>query len=488
MNNQASDARSLRQKVISALLWSAAQSWGSKLVGLLIFMVLARLLRPDELGTFEATLLVIGFVGMFIDQGLSEAVVQRPEIGSGQLNAVFLINMVMAIAITTGLLAGATPVAGLLGVPEAAPVICALSMGIPLTGMVFCQWALHRRNFNYRWLTVSGWTATLVSGIAAIVLAHQGFGVWSLVAQSLISNSVTVGMLWYGSRWRFSWEFDFAGVREMVHYGLARLGSTLLDFAGTKFIAILVATTLGPAALGLYAVGNRIYTALMQLLSAAVLDVAHNSFSRLAGDEAALTEAYYKAITVTSAAAVPVFVMTGALAPELTIWLFGAQWAESANVMRPLALLGAVQVMQFYNGTIGNAIGKPWIWLRLQLIRTVVVISVLLYVSGVGLDRMIWWFVGLHLAVTPLSFWLVNRVAGISIFRIARRTWPFLLGSGLMYATVAFSRPGLERLGCAVSLQAVSLSLAGGGAYGFVILLFAREPVRAILRLFRRHE
>ena len=96
-------SESLRSKVITGLFWSMIQSWGVKLATLLVFMVLARVLDPYQLGVFAAAMVVLSFVGLFIDQGLSQAIVQTAQITVRQLNTVFLINLILAALIYAGL-------------------------------------------------------------------------------------------------------------------------------------------------------------------------------------------------------------------------------------------------------------------------------------------------------------------------------------------------------------------------------------------------
>src|SRR5690606_8621529 len=120
----------------------------------------------------------------------------------------------------------------------------------------------------------------------------------------------------------------------------------------------------------------------MQLLSSVILDVAHAGFSRIAGERERLAEAYYRAMTATAAFAVPCLVLVSAVAPELCVVVFGSVWAGSAEILRPLALLGAVQTMQYYNGTGLNAVGKPGISFLIVLVRAAVTVGVLAATRG----------------------------------------------------------------------------------------------------------
>lgn len=482
------DSRSLRQKVLSGLAWSALQGAGVKLSGLLLFMLITRLVAPEELGLFSAAATVMGFITLFIDQGLSEAVVQRQQITAQQVNSVFLINLGISIVLVLLLWLVAPHIASHFKLPGLTDVLRVSSLGILIGAICFSQWAMQRRNFQYRWLAITAIASSLGAGLLALGMANQGMGVWALVAQGVAGTTITAVLLWSVPQWRFSFEFDFQGVGAMVRYGLNRLGANLLDYANTRYIDFFIVGMLGPAALGLYSVGVRIQQALMQTLSAAILDVAHNSFSRMAHDRPALIEAYYKAVTVTAAVAVPPFVLSAALAPEAIQVLFGRPYAESAAVLGPLSLLGAVQVVQFYNGTIFNALGRPSIGLAFLVLKTILTLLALWAAQDRDLAGLVMAYVFAQLATTPASFYLVQRLVGISMVRTFQHVWRFVAINAAVWWLIAYLRPVLEQHNLSVMVQGLALGLVAVAAYAAGMTLFARHQVAGIVALLRKRQ
>ena len=113
----------LRAKVRSGVLWSAVQNWGVRLSSLLLFMVVARWLSPEQLGLFAAATVVIAFLNLLSEQGLGEALVQREEITQEQINSVFWLNLGASLLIV-GLLWFVAPlIAALMKLPELVPIL-----------------------------------------------------------------------------------------------------------------------------------------------------------------------------------------------------------------------------------------------------------------------------------------------------------------------------------------------------------------------------
>jgi O-antigen/teichoic acid export membrane protein len=478
-------SESLRSKVITGLFWSMIQSWGVKLATLLVFMVLARVLDPYQLGVFAAAMVVLSFVGLFIDQGLSQAIVQTAQITVRQLNTVFLINLILAALIYAGLWFAAPLISSYFKMAELTSILRVASLSIVVSATCLTQLAMLHRNFMYRWLAVRALVATLVAGVIGVICALKGLGSWSLVIQTLLNTVIGAIMIWAHPQWRFSFDFDFAGVLALLRYGMTRLGTSLLDFANTRYIEIFVATVLGPVALGIYSVGVRIYQALMQALSLAILDVAHSGFSRLAENPAALAGAYYKAVTLTAAVAVPVFCLLAAIAPEVTIVFFGDKWSGSAQVLQPMALLGALQVVEYYNGTLFNAIGRPAIGLKFLIFKTVVTFLALWMVKNPELQTIVYAYVASQLFTIPLSFYLVHRLVGISLRAVWLHTWRFLIACMLGIGSIALSRHVDVIAQLSVLPRFIVLGAIGSVAYASFLMLAARAQLRELFVMIR---
>jgi O-antigen/teichoic acid export membrane protein len=475
----------LRRKVLSGLLWTVIQNWGGKVITLVLFSILARLLEPHEFGVFASAMAVLGFVAIFVEQGLSEAIVQRPMVTPRLLNTAFVVNFSLAIFVFALLWFASPLIAKHMGIFELTGILRAASLSILFTALGFSQQAMQRRNFQYRWLAICAFSSTLVSGILGTILALNGHGAWSLVAQIVIAAAMNAALLWIRSQWAFSFEFDFAGVRSLFGYGMNKLGTQILDFGNTRYIEIFLATTLGASALGSYLVGVKIYQSLMQALSGAILEVAHSGFSRIAHDRAAIVGAYYKAITLTSAVAVPIFVLLACVAPEVTVVFFGEKWRQSADIMRPMALLGAVQVLQFYNGTVYNALGKPFIGLLFNVFKTLITFTILWLSRDVALAAIIWWYIFGQILTTPPSFMLARKLVGISFRSIASRIWPFLAGCVVASAVISMLRANALLTEWHPIYRLFLLSSVGTLTYlGFVVLA-AREQLYEMVTVLK---
>ncbi len=471
---------SLGRKVRLGLLWSLVRHWGSRLISFALFVLVARLLQPVDVGLFAASMTVLAIIEVFVDSGLGRAIVQRRELTPAQINLAFWVNAASAVVLSVLLWFAAPLAAQWLNLPALTGVLRTGTLWLIFSALGLAQLALYERRLDYRGLAVRTLTATAVSGVTGVSLAALGYGAWSLVVQSLVMTGLMAAMLWYRSPWRPTRDFAPEGFGEMLHYGVRILGSRILDFANNRSIELILAATLG-----LYQIGARLYQTLMQLLSSAILDVAHSGFSRLADDRPRLQAAYYRSVGATAAIAMPCFVALGLLAPEVSTVLFGQRWAGSAAVLMPLALLGATQVVQFYNGGTLNAIGLSSVTLRINLAKVAATAISLALTWGQPLGVIVGGFVAGQLCVSPYSYAMARKHVGVSLRATWRAMRPYVIGLAAMLAVTLALRQIPAVAAAPVLLRLVLLAAAAALAYAGTCMMLGRAQLRELWRELR---
>jgi O-antigen/teichoic acid export membrane protein len=291
--------------------------------------------------------------------------------------------------------------------------------------------------------------------------------------------------LWWRPIWRPGTAMRRDSFGPLLRFAASVAAIRLVDFISSRSIELLIVGAHGVAALGLYAVGAKVYQVALQSISSSVLDVAMSAMSRLAADLARVRGAYLAAVQISAYVAAPAFVGGAALAPELVRVLFGARWTDAEPIMRLLLLLGAVQCLQFFNGTCLNALGRPRLTLMVNLIRMVVVLCVLTLFPGRDAYGMTIAYVGALLLMGPLSHVITWRVLELGRWELPSRVWPPLLCSAIGFVAVELARaPLASRVGSA-ALQLPLLGLLYVLVLALVMLLFLRPQLLTVWTLFR---
>lgn len=405
----------LKRRTAVALAWSAMQSWGVKLFALAVFFVLARFLSPAELGLAQSVILTLAFVAILSEQGFQDAIVQRKDLSHDDLNLPFAVSMLTAVSASAVLFFFSREIADLLKVPDAASLIAISAVIPPLTAASIFEIAMRRRSMDFKTPAKAALFAALISCSVALVMAMGGFGAASLIGQAIATAGITLMILSRKPLWVPTSRIVFSTFKSILGYSTSAFGSRLLDFFSSKIVDLIILSKFGLSALGVYAVGSKLYQTLLQLLASALIDVALSALSKLTNDLDKMRIFYLRLLFISSFSVTPLFALIAALAPEICLVLFGPQWEGAQHVTRWLCVLGAVQVVQFFNSSAVGAIGKATQILFMNILKFSFGVTALLVLPVSSIEDAAACYVVAQFCVTPVSFYLGARATMASL-------------------------------------------------------------------------
>ncbi len=410
-----SEEGALQKRVARGLTWTLIDTWGSQLLGLIVFILLARLLTEVDFGLVALAAVFVAFAQLLVDQGLGDALIQRPSLTRSQIDTAFWVAVFTGVLLTVAGIVLAGPIAGLLGEPRLAPIIQVLSLTFVMVALNSIQMALLRREMRFRSLAIRKLLAVGVGGVVGISMAVLDPSPWALVGQQLAAAGVSVVALWAVSPWRPGRHASRAEFWPLFSFGIHIVGGDILNFLSRNTDKLLIGATLGTGALGFYAVAYRILDTSQVLLVNAARKLAFPVFSRLQHDHDRMRRAYSRVNRALSVVTMPAYVGLALVASEAIPLIFGERWTSSAPVAAILFLIGPVLTVQLFSGALMNAVGHPEVTFRIRLITSVVnvagfLIAVALFGTIIAVAAA---FVIRGYLVMPLILWWLRKYAGI---------------------------------------------------------------------------
>ncbi len=430
----------LREKAVRGVAWSAARNWGSRLITLVVWIVLARLLPAEAFGLIAAAMAYVAFVNVFVEQGFVSAVIQRDDLEDGHLDTAFWTSLGLGVLLAGASVAAAPFVARFFDQPSLAPVIQWMAPALVLAALAGMPQALFERALNYRLLAVREFVAAAVGGFVGVVMAVNGFGLWSLVGWQLGERTASVAVLWAATDWRPGRAVTRRHFGDLFGFGINIVGTNLLDYVNNRSDDLIILYVLGPEALGLYEIAYRLFTNGKQIVTQSVSSVAFSTFSRLQAEPARMKQGFYTATQVVGAVAFPIFLGSAALAPQLVEALFGAKWLpESAQVFQVLAWIGLLHSVFYFNSAVMLASGKPHWRLGLNALNAVVNVAAVLLVVRWGIVAVAAAYTIRGYVLAPLQIWAVRQLIPIEVGSYVRRL-AAPLGCSLAMAAIVWGR------------------------------------------------
>ena len=427
---------SIKQQAIKGIIWSGIQNWGSQAGSLIIFLVLARLLSPEDFGLVALANTFLAFFNIFIDQGFSSALIQRHQIEEEHINTAFWIQISLGLVFTILGFSSANLIAEIFQKPSLARILKWFSVLFTLNSLNIVQRTILKRKLAFQTLAIRSLSGIFISGIVGISFALSDYGVWSLVGQQLTFEIVGVIAFWYLSDWRPRLQFSLTHFKDLSNFGISIFGSKILTFFNQHTDNLLIGYFLGEVALGYYAVAYRVLQVLTQLLVRTGNQVALPVLSRFQVEPDRFLRVFYKIIKFASLIALPVFLGVVTLASELVVIIFGEKWEASIPIMQVLAFGGIVYLILFFNRSVFVAMGKPSWRLCLEFLNVFLNTIACLIAVRYGILAVAFAYVISDFLVIPASLWTLKRIMNISLKAYLRQfASPLICASSMMILT-----------------------------------------------------
>jgi teichuronic acid exporter len=419
---------SLVHKTASAAKWSALDVFMRQGVQFVITVILARILTPEEFGVVALLSLFVGVAAVFIDGGLSSALVQRRNTTQADESTVFFFNLGMG-AVSGVLICAAAPwVAVFFNQPVLQYLSYAMALSLFVGAFGSIHTALLNKEMNFKITAKVGAVSSVVGGTVAIYMASQGYGVWSLVGHTVASGIGTVLSLWVWHPWRPGWNFSVASLRSLFRFGGYEMASTLLDVFYTNLYSILIGKMYSVRDVGLFNRARNTQLVPVMVMLSIVQRVAYSAFSSVAEDKARLIRGLRQAQAVAMFVNMPIMVGVILLAEPLVLTLFGNQWLPCVPMLQVLGLGGILWPLSILNLNMLRAQGHSGLRLRIEVIKKGVAIILTVAASYYGIMAIAWaqvvvsvctYFLNTHYTKVLLAYSGLNQLRDLSMNFVA---------------------------------------------------------------------
>ena len=190
-------ADSIKTKTVHGVIWSALERFSLQGVQFLINIVMARLLLPSDYGLIAMLAIFLQISQAFVDSGFTNALIQRKDRNEVDFSTVFYFNIVIAVVFYLILFVAAPWIADFYHMPA----LVAMARVIALNLIISALSAVHKTKLtiaiDFKTQAKASFTAAVVSGVMGIWMAYTGWGVWSLVVQTLMNALFLTLLLYY---------------------------------------------------------------------------------------------------------------------------------------------------------------------------------------------------------------------------------------------------------------------------------------------------
>ncbi|MBT3278249.1 MAG: lipopolysaccharide biosynthesis protein [Phycisphaerales bacterium] len=400
-------ATTLKKQALSAVLWTGLGRCGRQGVMLLIQLVLARLLEREEFGLLVIPVAIASLSKILVDGGFGRALIQKKDITEADKCSVFYFNIFVGFLITAGIALSAPWIATFYGKPQLAPLIRWISLAVLIRSIGTNHSQLLTKAMNFKAQLKATMVAVLIGGATGITLAAIGFGVWALVAQTLVIATVWAIAIWIVSPWRPSWRFSWSSLKSLLPFGSRVFASSLLTSVFSNLYMLLFGKlfTVG-ATLGDYTQARRLQLAPTGIISNIVQRVSFPLFASIQDSHEKIRVVMRKSISMLCLINMPIILFLATSGEVLITVLIGEKWLPAVPYLRIIAIWGIIQPLQTIHVQKFMGLGHSGLYLKIDILRKGLTIlnilityhfnSILIMLAGQALCNLIGFLICMH--------------------------------------------------------------------------------------------
>lgn len=409
-----------RARAASAGIWSSIDVLLRQMVQFVVSIILARLLMPADFGIIALATFFSSLAVVFIQGGLTTALVQRQGTSYAEENAGFWLNLAASGVFALILVAVASPVASFYGQPLLRPLLFMAGAQVVLSALGAVQMALLTREMRFATLAKAGIASGIASGALGVAAAFYGAGVWALALQSILSVAVYSAALWLASPWRPSWRVQFGAARPLISFGAWLSLSSVLEVGYTQGFSLLLGKLHGVRDLGLYTRGANTQLLPTTVISTILARIVLPLFAPRADDAGAMLRGLRMANALVMLLNVPMMLGLILIPGPVIQTLFGAKWLPAAPILAILAVGGLFYPLHVMNLQILLAQGKSNTFFRIEIAKKLVGLVCVIVGSIFGIKGLAWSQVAMSIIALGINLEPTRRSLG---YGLGRQLW-----------------------------------------------------------------
>ena len=425
------------KKIISSLVYKFIERLGVKGLGLVISIVLARLLAPEEFGQIAIMNVFINLSQVIVDSGFTTALIQRKDITERDYSTVFFINLGLAFVCYLMLQIAAPWISGYYEQDITKPLQI-YAVTVFFNAFNALQLARMQKQMEFRKVMICSLIATVISGLAGVAAAYCQFGLWALVIYNILNNAIICITAAFAEKWLPKFEFSLHRAKILFSYGWKMFISAVLCSLYADIRSLVIGKKFSGNDLAYYNRGQQFPQVISHTLDSAIQSVMFPTMAAVQDEKKKLAGMLRSAETMGAYVILPVMFGLAAVSEPVVQLLLTDKWLPCVPYMQWLCIANAAVPMISSNLIAIKASGRSDIYMRLEMIRRVVMLVILM--TTVVVFRSV--------EVIAISFCISNwldavismvpakKLVGYGIRAQFADLWKIILSSTAMFAAV----------------------------------------------------
>lgn len=403
-------------KFANGLTWTAGATIAKSIFPFCQYILFARVLTVSDLGLLSIISIIVGFAQIFIDAGLSNAVITQLGSDEKKLSSVFWFHILSGFSIMAVFLIFSPVILMLLKCPQLLHYSLLIGVIFPLLSTSQFLISFFQKKLLFKKIAKADFTSSFSGVFISILMVINKPDIISYIVGLVVTNAVLLAILFKNTRGvlKIKLYFNIRDVLLYFKYGSYQLSERSLNYLSANVDKIIINHFFGLNILGYYNCAYQLMLKPIGIINVSFARVTLPFMSMLAGNYKELNNLLINITKKITFVTFPIYSLMFIFSKEIILFLYGSGFQESIFILQIFSVIGVVWSLGNPIGSYLLSLGKVKLSFLINLYQFVIVLAALLIGAHYSLRVML----VLYVAVTvifflPLDFIICSKCTGM---------------------------------------------------------------------------
>ena len=409
-----------QSKIVSGVKWTALSSLVVVVVQTLQIIIVSRFLTKEEFGIASLVLVMSGFAQIFIDFGISNALISKKEISKKEIDSLFWLTLIISFIVFVLFNVLSPLISGFYEIKEISSLIFILSLTILFSGVSSLYKSLKQRDLDFNYMAIIDVLGVIVGLIISSIVAYKGGGAYSLIF-AIFASSCLVSILYIiNGLNKFGFPKSFIKKIDLEYYikfGLFQLGEKFLIYFNSQVDLIIIGKIMNADIVGSYSIAKQLSMKISTFFNAVISRVTLPILAKVNSDADNIKMQYVNTVSILTFFLAPVFGLVIINSEIIIKLLFGEKWFDVIPILNILCVYMYFRTAGSPVGSLLLVFNKPHYTFYWNFVSFFIFTPLIIYFSLRGIYVLCVFLVVYSILIKiPEYFLLVNKVISLNFF------------------------------------------------------------------------
>ncbi|MBR3507281.1 MAG: lipopolysaccharide biosynthesis protein [Lachnospiraceae bacterium] len=480
-----------KEQFAKGTIWKLLERFTGRGISLVISVILARLLSPDDYGLIALTTVFTNLSEILIDAGFGTTLIRKKEVGDEDYACVFAISASVSTVLYIIFFSISPFVATYYNKPELTSVLRVMSLVLFIQAFGSTRNAFVNRNMQFKLLMKCNTVAAIISGMTGIACAYYGMGVWALVIQRLLHQTIITLILFVKLKWRPKFHFDKNKFNELFGFSAGVIGATLVNYMENCVNSLVIGKHYSVADLGYMDKAYILPEQISLNTIGAMTNVLLPTVSSYQDNIPKLKQVIRKVVRYTGYILFPIMLGMLVISKEAVVVLFSEKWLSAVPMMRFICIYYIATPLMLIDVQVFFGLGHSNTRLKTEIYRMVFILTGVMLCCFV-FDWEIKYFSMMNAIAVSLGTLIthieVKKLIGYSMMERIQDTYKALISSLFMCVVVLIVQHCINPIVIPEIIKLIAEVLSGGVTYLILSMVLKIDVFSELLDIVSRRK